>query len=79
MDKDKPARADGVVRHNCWTCHNCVGTGSGCAALDGLRHVVPPALVRDWLHTVEWSGEADAAGFAMPVPESDGCPGWVRR
>ena len=79
MDKDKPLGADGVVRQNCWTCVNRVGTGKGCAAIDGLAHVVPPAAIRDWLVGLRWADEQDEHGYDMPVPESDGCPGWVQR
>lgn len=40
--------------------------------------------VDDWIQAQDWSGQPpegpDAErGYTWPVPDADGCPGWVRR
>ena len=84
MDKDKPRGADGVVRHNCWTCKHDGKGPLGCGAMgrSGLLTRDPAKrklreAVNEWIYRCIKAGAVD--GWAMPEGDADGCPGWVQR
>ena len=86
MDKDKPLGADGVVRHNCWTCKHDGNGPLGCGAMGrvGLLTRDPATrehreAVNDWIYRCVVGGPEGDLGWAMPTDEADGCPGWVQR
>lgn len=87
MDKDKPARADGVVRHNCLTCAHDGKGSDGCGAMgrSGLLTRDPAKrehreAINEWIYRCACrTGPDGEHGWAMPDGEGGGCPGWVQR
>lgn len=74
MTANNSARADGDVRHNCWTCRR--NSRSLCPEFVDAEDAV---AVRQWARGDSpgtWMLRFGGGDIAMPDRDSDGCPGW---